>query len=52
MIGRFALALLVMLGLGMTTASRPSLAQGDDESWAPLTVIYTSDIKGKVDPCG
>ena len=51
-IGRFGLALLVMLGLGLTTVSRPSLAQGNDESWAPVTVIYTSDIKGKIEPCG
>jgi hypothetical protein len=23
-----------------------------DEDWAPLTILYTSDVKGKIDPCG
>ena len=22
------------------------------EDWVPLTILYTSDIKGKIDPCG
>jgi 2',3'-cyclic-nucleotide 2'-phosphodiesterase (5'-nucleotidase family) len=30
-----------------------SLAQAEgDEVWAPLTILYTSDVKGHIDPCG
>ena len=27
-------------------------ARGDEAEWVPLTVLYTSDVKGKIDPCG
>ncbi len=48
-----ALFPLVALGvLGMVVAARPSLAQGSDEAWSPVTVVYTSDIKGHIEPCG
>jgi hypothetical protein len=43
---------LIAAGALSLGASRPSLAQGGDDSWTPLTVIYTSDIKGKIEPCG
>lgn len=33
------------------TGRAPGAAYGD-ENWAPLTILYTSDIKGKIDPCG
>ena len=47
------LALLLALGtLGVATTARPSLAQGSADAWVPVTVIYTSDIKGKIEPCG
>jgi hypothetical protein len=47
------LALACLLGAAFAlTAARPSLAQGDDEAWTPITVIYTSDIKGQIEPCG
>ncbi len=48
-----SVALLVVVGaLGMLMAARPSLAQGNDDSWAPVTIVYTSDVKGHIDPCG
>ena len=51
-VGRLALALLVLGAVGSLGAARPSLAQGADETWKPLTIVYTSDIKGKIEPCG
>ena len=33
------------------TGHNPGAAQGEDD-WVPLTILYTSDIKGKIDPCG
>ena len=51
--GHLAFLLLVMGAVGLLGSARPSLAQEDaDGTWLPLTVIYTSDIKGKVEPCG
>ena len=29
-----------------------NIAWGQEESWKPVTLIYTSDIVGKVEPCG
>jgi len=30
-----------------------SLAQAEgEEIWAPVTILYTSDVKGHIDPCG
>ena len=51
--GRLAVLLLVMGAAGLFGSARPSLAQEDaDGAWLPLTIIYTSDIKGKIEPCG
>lgn len=51
--GRLACLLLVAGAVGLAGSARPSLAQTDaDGGWVPLTVIYTSDIKGKIEPCG
>ncbi len=44
----------LLLGLGLLAAmapSHPGLAQGDD-ALAQVTVVYTSDIKGHIEPCG
>ena len=30
----------------------PRFARGNDGAWIPVTVIYTSDVKGKIEPCG
>lgn len=50
--GRLVLLLLVLGAIGAATSARPSLAQGADDTWVPLTIVYTSDIKGKLEPCG
>jgi hypothetical protein len=45
----------LLLGLGLLTAmgpSHPGLAQGADDALAQVTVVYTSDIKGHIEPCG
>jgi len=33
------------------TGHNPGVARGADD-WVPLTILYSSDIKGKIDPCG
>ena len=45
---------LVILGTsaGVLPSARPALAQGSDEGWAPVTVVYSSDVKGHIEPCG
>ncbi len=47
-------------GLGLLLAALlivPSLlpvrvAHAADVNWKPVSLIYTSDVKGKIDPCG
>ncbi len=45
--------MLVMLALGSHIT--PTLAQapepGNDE-WLPVTIVYNSDVIGKIEPCG
>jgi hypothetical protein len=46
-----ALLSLVMLLLAtVDLGSGP--APGAAEEWRNVTVVYTSDVKGKIDPCG
>jgi len=46
--GLGGVALVMVL---MSTGAIP--AEGnDDESWAPVTIVYTSDVKGHIEPCG
>ena len=45
-------ALALLVGLGSLTAARPALAQGDDEAWVPVTIVFSSDVKGHIEPCG
>jgi hypothetical protein len=45
--------LLTLLVCGSALVSfRPALAQSSDEAWAPVTIVYTSDVKGHIEPCG
>lgn len=50
------LAGLVVLagGLGGSAPAGPRtvLAQGSSDAWVPITVLYTSDVKGHIEPCG
>ena len=27
-------------------------AFGEEPSWVPVTILYQSDVKGKIEPCG
>ncbi len=47
-----AATLVVLFGLGGLTSARPALAQGSDEAWVPVTIVYSSDVKGHIEPCG
>ena len=44
----FLLALLLAAALVPATAP----AQEEEASWNPVTVIYQTDVKGKIEPCG
>jgi hypothetical protein len=47
---RLALALLALaLGTGAAAAQAPVQNTGD---WLPVTIVYNSDVVGKIDPCG
>jgi hypothetical protein len=47
-------ALLLVLALWMMAAAAPSLAQEKEAEadWKPVTLLYMSDVKGKIEPCG
>ncbi|HOX25815.1 MAG TPA: hypothetical protein PLU44_08665 [Candidatus Krumholzibacteria bacterium] len=38
--------------LGFVAGSLPGEVRAADESWAAVTVVFTSDIKGQIEPCG
>lgn len=46
---------LFVLGFGLGSlllvAPYPAIAQ-DREAWLPVTILYNSDVKGYVEPCG
>jgi len=44
------LALLVLV-LSVPPAVVPTSAQ-ETGNWSPVTVVYNSDVVGKIDPCG
>jgi hypothetical protein len=51
------LALLVVLSLAapvMVPAEAEAAAGAElkDSSWKEVTLLYTSDVKGKIEPCG
>jgi hypothetical protein len=52
-IGIPGVLMLVMCGLllgGLLTSSR--IQAQDTGDWKPVTIVYNSDIIGKIDPCG
>ena len=52
-IGIPGVLMLVMCGLllgGRLTSSR--IQAQDTGDWKPVTIVYNSDIIGKIDPCG
>jgi hypothetical protein len=46
-----ALVLLAALAAGTAGAPAPVRAEGDD-TWVPVSLLYHSDVKGKIEPCG
>lgn len=49
---RISALLVLAFGMLLLPDPRPALAQSADEAWAPVTIVYTSDIKGHIEPCG
>jgi hypothetical protein len=49
-----ALALLIAVALAAPLAGvHPAPARSQEESaWQPISLIYLSDVKGKIEPCG
>ena len=46
-----ALALAVLLAAA-ASALIPANARAGDGTWQDLVLLYTTDIKGKIEPCG
>ena len=46
------LALVVVLGSALPVFAQAQDAQGKGGDWKNVTLLYTTDIKGKIDPCG
>ena len=46
--------LLFVLALMLAAMAAPALAQESesDADWLPVTLLYMSDVKGKIEPCG
>ena len=44
-------ALVFVLSLGVSVFA-PVEAQAADGAWKGVTLLYSSDIKGKIEPCG
>lgn len=46
-------ALLALLVSGAVAAAEAEdRAEAAQDDWAPVTVLYMTDVKGKVEPCG
>jgi hypothetical protein len=46
-----ALALVLLVG-GLVIKQPAASAQNEGGSWSPVTVLYLSDTRGKIEPCG
>ena len=44
------LLLAILLAMLLVPAATP--AQDAETDWNPVTVIYQTDVKGKIEPCG
>ncbi len=46
-------ALVAVLVAGAAVAAAAAdRGQAAEENWAPVTVLYMTDVKGKIEPCG
>ncbi len=45
--------LVAVLAAGAAVAvAAADRGQAAEENWAPVTVLYMTDVKGKIEPCG
>lgn len=49
---RRCLILLFCSMLLSSLAPGEAAAQGRDDPWLPVTILYLSDVKGLIEPCG
>jgi hypothetical protein len=48
-----ALSLLIVLLAALPVASpRPSRAAAEESGWVGVSLLYHSDVKGHIEPCG
>jgi len=48
-----AVLLRIATGMPLLTANTALAQDGEQtKAWKNITMIYTTDIKGKIDPCG
>jgi hypothetical protein len=50
--GALLVLALVLLTGGLLGKQSTANAQNADAAWAPVTVLYLSDTRGKIEPCG
>jgi len=51
-VGALAVLLALVVAFSADLLAGPRAARAQDAGWQPVTVLYTSDVKGHIDPCG
>ena len=46
------LAILALLVAAVAAAEAADREEAAEEDWAPVTLLYMTDVKGKIEPCG
>ena len=49
---RFLVAALVLGAAGLLADVRPGTVRADEGAWKPVTVLFTRDVQGQLEPCG
>jgi hypothetical protein len=49
---RFWLVILVLAVLASWSGQTLGLAGPNQDDWRPITILYQSDVGGKIEPCG
>lgn len=47
-----AVALVLPLAAAIGSIAPTRALAAEQMAWTPITVLYDSDVKGKIDPCG
>jgi hypothetical protein len=50
--GLLALVLLLALAVPVVMAAGQARGEAKGGDWKNVTLLYTTDIKGKIEPCG